>query len=411
MIPDDWPSAAPEALGLSSPRLDDIDVALQKLIDAKVLAGAATLIARHGSIARVSFLGDDDRRAHTQHTDDTIYRIFSMTKPVTGVAMGILADRGLWHPDDPIAQHLPELSGLKVATSVERGRVLSESPEHSPTMNELMTHTAGFSYGSERNDPIDVLYRRQRLFAATSSHDFVNRLAELPLAYHPGNKWRYSVSADVQGAIVERLTGKSLAVFVREEILEPLGMLDTAFHIDSAKQHRVAALYFSGGLVRLKRLRKNPVFPEFADEPPFAIGGAGMSSTLWDYARFARMLLDRGVAPDGHRVVSEDWIATQTRNHLSEDIIAATPGSGHMRFRPGFGFGYNGVVVYDPSSAGLPAGRGSYFWDGLAGTWFWVDPEHDLMFVGMVQLASRKAPALQEMTQKLVAAAMMTKER
>lgn len=402
----DWEWARPEEVGLSSVGLDRVDAALQEQIDAGVLPGAATLVARHGKVVRTRFLGVDDRRTRAALRDDTIFRMFSMTKPVTGVAMGILADRGLWHPDDPIAAHLPELAGMQVAAGFDRGRPVLEAPRHPPTMRELMTHTAGFIYG-RGDQPIDRLYGRQKLMHATSSDDLVQRLSTLPLAYQPGTAWRYSISMDIQGAIVERLTGRTLSEFLREEVFAPLGMDDTAFFLAPEKRDRLAALYYSPKPGRVVRLGRNPLFPEHDHEPSFPLGGAGLSSTLWDYARFGRLLLDRGATPDGRRIVSAEALAAQQSNQIPESLV--TPGfrTGQMRFRPGFGYGYNGVVVYDPELADLPVGRGTYFWDGAAGTWFWVDPVNDLLFVGLIQLASYTAPPLQEMTQRLIAEAIV----
>ncbi|MDR1428469.1 MAG: beta-lactamase family protein [Bifidobacteriaceae bacterium] len=408
MTPSDWEWAPPEAVGLSSAGLDRVDSAVQDLIDRRVLAGAATLVAKSNKVARVSLLGRGGGRHGAPPSGDTIYRIFSMTKPVTALAMGILADRGLWRPDDSIARHLPEFQDIQVAVGrEERGQVALEPPHHAPTMRELMTHTAGFSYGSDRNDPVDRLYRRQRLWASPNSTEFIRRLATLPLAARPGTQWRYSVSADIQGAIIERMTGETLSDFMAETIFEPLGMTDTAFYVSPDKKDRLAQLYCTGTGVKLFPLWRNPIFPEYDREPPMAIGGGGLTSTLWDYARFARLLLNRGVLPDGKRIVSESAVAAQMTNQIAEELI--TPGfrAGQMKFRPGFGFGYDGAVVYDPDRAGLPVGTNTYFWDGVAGTWFWVDPEVDLAYVGMIQLISRSSPPMQEMTQELIREALI----
>ncbi len=185
-------------------------------------------------------MGLDRRFPRTPIRTDTIFRIFSMTKPVTGLAMGILADRGLWRPDDAVADHLPELRNLRVVTGFDdRGAPILADPVHPPTMRELMTHTAGFTYGRDRSDPLRPLYRKERPLRARDLDDLVARVSRLPLAYQPGTSRRYSISMDLQGAIVERLSGQSLPDFFREHIVEPLGMTDTAFHTPPGKRRAV----------------------------------------------------------------------------------------------------------------------------------------------------------------------------
>ncbi|KAA9149140.1 beta-lactamase family protein [Amycolatopsis acidicola] len=383
----------PEDAGLSSAGLDRVDAAIQEQIDRGVLAGAVTLVARHGKVARTSVLGTDRRFPRKPLHAGTIFRVFSMTKPVTGVAMGILADRGLWRPEDPIARYLPELRGLRLLTGAE--------PGHPPTMRELLTHTAGFGYGRDRSDPLHRFYRKEKPFRARDLDEFVARVARLPLAFEPGSSWRYSIAMDLQGAIIERLSGRSLPEFFQEHIFGPLGMTDTAFHTPPAKRRRRATLYYTGGPFRLLPI-PNPLYRDHDATPPAAFGGMGLVSTAGDYARFAQMLLDGGAG-----IVSTEALTAQLSNQLPEALLRRGFHVGHMDLRPGFGYGYNGAVFHDPVAAGAPVGRGTYQWDGAAGTWFWVDPEHDLLFVGMIQLLSYSAPPLQKITQALLADALL----
>jgi len=400
-------TATPEEVGLSADGLDRVDAAVRRKVDDGVLAGAVTLVARHGKVVRVNTMGDARRFPRKPMRADTIFRLFSMTKPVTGLAMGILADQGRWRPDDAIADHLPELRGLRVAAGTDaRGRLILQEPEHPPTMLELMTHTAGFTYGRDRNDPADRIYRRLRPLRAGTLDDLVTRVAQVPLAYQPGTKWRYSMAMDLQGAIIERLSGQSLPRFCREHIFRPLGMVDTDFHTPQDKLPRRAALYFRGGPFRLLPIR-NPKYRDRDTDPPAAMGGMGLVSTVDDYARFAQVLLNRGEW-HGRRVVSAEAVDAQLTNHLPEAMLHPGFRTGHMHFRPGFGYGHNGAVVHDPARAGARVGRGTYEWDGAAGTWFWVDPEHDLLYIGMIQLMSYSGPPMQKITQDLIADAILT---
>lgn len=398
----------PETVGLSASGLDAVDAAVQAQIDAGQIAGAITLTARHGRIARLNILGVNDIASGATLKDDTIFRIFSMTKPITGTAMMILHDQGLWHPDDPIAKHLPELASVQVMVGeAPDGTPNLAAPDHAPTMGELMTHTAGFGYGinfGPPSDKIEAMYREAGVLEAADLTDMVARLGTLPLAYQPGSRWRYSLSMDVQGAIVERLSGQSLPDFMRTRIFDPLGMVDTAFHIPPDKRHRLAKLYYKAGEAPLTAI-ENPVRAEPDSVPTIAMGGGGLFSTALDYARYAQMLLNGGEL-DGRRIVSAAGVREEMTNRLPDAMLDTRFVAGHHKFRPGFGYGYNGVVVTDPVLADLPVGTGTYHWDGAAGTWFWVDPQNDLLFVGMIQILSYTAPPLQATTQRLMATAI-----
>lgn len=397
--------STPEAEGLSSGGLARIDAAVRQHISAGTLAGAVTLVARHGRLVHLHAMGERDIASHAPLEADTLFRIFSMTKPVTGVAMMILYDEGLWTPDDPIHAHLPEFADVRVFAGVdEDGVPILVAPDHAPTMRELMTHTAGLIYGIDGIDPVSALYREARLLEASDLADMSRRMAALPLAYQPGSEWRYSLSMDLQGAVIERLTGQPLAAFMAERIFAPLGMVDTAFHIPPEKRDRLATLYYKQGDGPLTAIA-NPFRPDHDSPPALALGGGGLISTASDYARFAQMLLEGGEAA-GRRIVSAESLALMMTNHLPDAMLETRFKAGHHRFRPGFGYGFNGVVVTDPKLADLPVGKGSYFWDGAAGTWFWVDPVNDLLFVGMVQMLSYTAPPLQEPSQRLMADAL-----
>jgi CubicO group peptidase (beta-lactamase class C family) len=330
-----------------------------------------------------------------------------MTKPVTAAAMMILHEDGLWRPEDPVTKFFPVFEKLKVFDGLDAsGQPKLVAPDHIPTVLELLTHTAGFSYGFDPTDPIDKLYQADNPMAAGSLTEMIERLADLPLAYQPGTKWRYSVTMDIQGAMIEALTGTSLPDFMRTRLFEPLGMVDTGFHTPSGQRARLATLY-QWGKTGLEPMTQGLFGGDPETPPAMAMGGGGLISTAADYARFAQMLLNDGEL-DGVRVLKPDSVATMTRNHIADDIIAGGYGIGFHVFRPGLGQAYNGVVFTDPDAAGIPVGKGSYQWDGAAGTWFWIDPTNDLLYVGLIQrLALPGAPPVQAMTQKLMAQAFL----
>ncbi|MDR3512469.1 MAG: serine hydrolase [Caulobacteraceae bacterium] len=399
--------AEPETVGLSRAGLERIDAALQAMIDEGQLAGAVTLVGRRGRLAHAKAMGRKDVATGEPLKTDDIFRIFSMTKPVTGAAMMILYEQGLWRPEDPVARFLPALADLDVAARDIRGDLVRVGPDHPPTMAELMTHTAGFSYGFDPMDPVDALYREANPLGAASLAEMVERLVGLPLHYQPGTEWRYSLSMDIQGAIIEALSGQSLPEFMRTRIFDPLGMADTAFHVPPGKRERLATCYRMSarrGLVPLDR----PLLGADYDAPPaMALGGGGLFSTAADYARFAQMLLNKGEL-GGVRILALESVALMTRNHLSDAIMAGGFGVGFQQIRPGYGHAFDGAVFTDPALAGAPVGKGTYQWDGAAGTWFWVDPVNDLLFVGLIQrMALPGSPNLQAITQTLMAEAFV----
>jgi CubicO group peptidase (beta-lactamase class C family) len=401
-------NAKAEEVGLTAAGLDGVDAGLQGLIDKAELAGAVTLVARHGRVARRSVLGLDSLDAKTRLSTDTIFRIYSMTKPVTAVAMMILWDQSLWRPEDPIAKHLPSFADARVFDGLDAdGTVRTAPADHAPTMAELMTHTAGLSYGRSE-EPYDEPYKAADVWGGGSLAAFADRIGRVPLVYQPGSKWLYSLSMDVQGAIVEALSGQSLQDFMRTRIFEPLQMTDTSFFVPPEKLGRLATLYRISRTKGLVPLEESPVGVDVLKRTRTPSGGGGLASTLGDYARFAQMLLDKGQF-DGVRILSPEAVALMTANHLSDGLMNAGFGVGAMAIRPGFGYGFNGAVFTDPVKAGLPVGQGTYEWDGAAGTWFWVDPENDLIFVGMIQRLSMIADLTnpQQLTQKLLAGAIV----
>lgn len=371
----------PESVGFSSERLERLHALIQGEIDKKQLAGAVTILARHGKVVEYRTYGKKDLASGAPMTKDTIFRDYSMTKPVTGVAMMILYEEGKWQPSDPIAKYVPEFAHLKVFKGMDAdGKMILADPDHAPTMRELMTHTAGFTYGFISNTPVDKMYRDAKVLGSANLQEMIDKLAKIPLMYQPGKGWAYSISMDIQGYIVEKLSGQSLPEFMREHIYTPLGMRDAGFYVPEEKRARFATLY-----------RANPQgeliageLGDYAKEPTMASGGGGMVSTAEDYFRFASMLANRGEL-DGKRVLAPSTVKLMTTEHVPDELLTGEFGIGMSVIRPGFAWGYDCAVIFDPGKANLSDGKGTFFWDGAAGTWFFVDPTNDIVFVAMIQ--------------------------
>lgn len=397
-------AATPEALGFSSDRLERLHAVMQQEVDQKQLAGIVTLLARHGKVVEERTYGKKDLASGAPMTSDTIFRIYSMTKPVTGVAMMILYEQGKWHPSDPVSKYIPEFAHLKVFKGTdESGKMIVEDPAHPPTMRELMTHTAGFTYGFFGNTPVDKMYLDQQVLQSQSLQDMIDKLAKIPLLYQPGTRWVYSVSMDIQGYIVEKLSGEPFPDFVQQHILGPLGMKDSGFYVPHDKRSRFATLYSEGPKGELVAAGGS-VPSDYAAQPSMASGGGGMVSTAQDYLRFAQMLLNGGEL-DGVRILAPATVHLMTTNHLARILMMGDTSFGP---RPGLGWGYDCAAFTDPVQADEVVGEGTFFWAGAADTWFWVDPTNDLIFVGMTQrMLGPHWPPVMELSQPTVYQALV----
>jgi CubicO group peptidase (beta-lactamase class C family) len=337
---------------------------------------------------------------------DTITRIFSMTKPITGVAMMMLYEEGKWKPTDPIAKHIPEFANLKVYAGDKEAQPVLEEPVHPPTMGELMSHSAGFTYGLFGNTPVDVMYRKNNPLEAPSLQEMINRLSTMPLLYQPGTKWVYSVSVDVQGYLVEKLSGRTFPEFLRTRLFEPLGMVDTGFTVPAEKLNRVSDIY---SYDRTKMaLVAEPRDPNISKMPGLPSGGGGLYGTAADYFRFAQMLLNGGEY-NGKRILKKATVDMMRTNVLSDEVLKGNNGIGQARFSPAQGFGYDFAIVLDPEGAKRQVGRNSYWWWGIAGTWFWIDPTNDVVFVGIIQRRSAPpgtATAHEDASRRVIAEAL-----
>lgn len=389
----DVPMAAPAEAGFTASGVGALKAEMQALVDQKKLAGAVTLLARQGKVVHYEAYGVQDVATGQPTELDTIYRIASMTKPVTGVAMMILWEEGRWSLDDPVAKHVPEFADLQVA--VADGE--TEAQAHPMTMRELMSHTAGFDVSAGYDD--DSLQDGDL-------QAMIDKLAALPLAVQPGTDWRYGPSVNIQGYIVEKLSGQSLDDFFKSRIFDPLKMDDTGFHVDAAKLDRVSAVHTYGedGLIApAGEVRAAPTSP-----PAFLSGSGGLFSTAEDYWRFAQMLANGGEL-DGARILKAETVELMRTNVLAEGVTVDLYGPSQA----GTGFGLDFAVINDPQTAGTPQGVNSFYWGGAFGTWFWIDPTNDLVFVGMIQnlrgsIPGAGTPAMREITPRLVYEALTT---
>jgi len=400
------PAAQPESVGFSAERLKKLNVEMRRLVDEQEFAGIVSLVARHGKVVSADVYGMQDLAARTPLQRDTIFRIYSMTKPITGVAMMMLYEDGKWHPDDPLSKYIPEFAGLKVYTGANPdGTPALKAPKRPPTVGDLMSHTAGFTYGLFGNTPVDKLYQADNPLAAPNLREFVAKMSKLPLLYEPGEQWVYSVSVDIQGYIVEKLSGQPLPDFMRTRIFEPLGMADTAFSVPQNKLARLATVYQMD--VPSHKLNPQPRDPNITATPGMASGGGGLYSTANDYLRFAQMLLNGGEL-EGHRLLAPATVALMRANHLPPALMDVRFGIGLYRLRSGFGFGYDVAVFEDPQKVGSITGKGTYLWDGAAGTWFWIDPSNDVVFVGMIQrMVAGGMPNAENLSRTLVHQALL----
>jgi CubicO group peptidase (beta-lactamase class C family) len=289
------------------------------------------------------------------------------------------------------------------------GKPILVDPDHAPTMRELMTHTAGFTYGFFGDTPVDKMYREAQPLQSKNLHEFIDKMAKLPLLYQPGKGWTYSVSMDIQGYIVEKLSGETLPEFYREHIFAPLGMTDAGFYVPADKRSRFSSVYTTGPNGELTLAGSSPSgrAVDYATEPTMPSGGGGLVSTAADYYRFAQMLLNGGQL-DGKRILAPATVKLMSSNHVPIELLTGQYGIGAQIMRPGFGYGYDCAVVFDPPEANLPEGKGTFFWDGAAGTWFWIDPTNDIVFVGMIQrMSGGVGPHLQYESRAVVYGSMV----
>ncbi|MGA0607283.1 serine hydrolase domain-containing protein [Phenylobacterium sp. VNQ135] len=379
----------PASVGVSPAGVAALNAHFHGLVDQKKLAGVVTLLARKGKVVNLDAYGRASAAQPAPLKTDAIFRIASMTKPITGVAMMQLYEKGLWKLDDPVAKHIPEFAGLKVKT--DAGLVDQARPM---TMAQLMSHTAGFG--------VSALYEKDDL-RETDLQGMVDKLARLPLASQPGTDWAYGPAVDLQGYVVQKLSGLDLADYMQRHIFDPLKMPDTQFWVAPAKAARVVQVHTYDAAGNIVATNDPSVRTE---KPRFLAGGGGLFSTAEDYFRFCQALLNGGEL-DGARILKPETVRL-----MRADVLQ--PGVGVDLYGPvqkGIGFGMDFAVHRRPAESGLPQGLDSYWWGGAFGTWFWIDPANDVIFVGMIQnlrgsVPGAGTPDLRGESAKLVYAAL-----
>lgn len=394
----------PETLGLSSARLKRLDeVMKRRYVDGGYLPGLLTYVYRKGRLVHAGLCGRMDLERDTPMREDAIFRIYSMSKPITAVALMMLVEEGLIGLDDEVHTHIPAWKDLGVYASGVPS-LLSDAPAAfltTPALRpmrviDLATHTSGLTYGFMMRSAVDASYRRAKVTDRQTPGglpEMIDQLSRIPLDFSPGTAWNYSVSIDVLGYLVEKLSGMSFGAFLRTRLFEPLGMNDTAFHVPEDKIERFAACYQPAGGGRGLKLQDDARKSTYAEPPRLESGGGGLVSTAHDYLRFCRMMLHGGTL-DGVQILSPKTIALFSLNYLPEGrevADMALPGMFSESGYAGVGFSLGVGVNVDVARTRLPGTPGEYFWGGAAATAFWIDPREELAVVFMTQVIGSEA--------------------
>lgn len=367
----------PEEVGFSQERLDRIDPFMQRYIDENKLPGMITMVARQGKIVHFEKYGIMDIGKPMEL--NTIFRIASMTKPITSVAVMMLYEEGYFQLDDPISKYIPEFNDLKVFSSKDANGIHVVDQIRPMTILDLLTHTSGLTYGlGFGNTPVDSMYTAAKLNAG-SLKDMIQKLAKIPLLYQPGTKWHYSYSVDVLGYLVEVVSGKPLDVFMRERIFVPLKMKDTDFYVPKEKINRCAAIFGKSDSAGI-RVISRPDMNRISLPPKFLSGGGGLFSTSTDYMNFAQMLLNKGEL-NGIRLLGSKTVELMTTNHLADDLLPI--GEEYLPGGGGFGLGFS--VLVDQSK--ILSSTGEFGWPGIYNTLFWIDPTEQIICLFMTQFS------------------------
>ena len=373
--------AAPEAVGMSAERLARITGLMQSYVDDGRLAGAVTMVGRHGRVVYHEAVGTLDLETGAQMEPDSLFRIYSMSKPIVSMAALTLYEEGRFQLNDPVGDYIPELAGLEVLE--DGNEVKARRPM---TIRHLLTHTSGLSYGFSPDNVIDQRYREDQVLGSSDLDEMIERLTDIPLRFHPGARWNYSVSTDVLGALIERVAGRPLDELLAERIFVPLEMSDTSFAVPAGKIERFGTNHRINSETGELEVVDSPRGGEFVGDVTFLSGGGGLVSTASDYMRFCLMMLNGGEL-DGTRILSPKTVEFVQQNHLPPGVEYAG-GGGH------FGLGF--AVTTRPGTSEIGS-IGSYAWGGAAGTIFWIDPVEDLAVVTMIQLSSSPYPLRAEL--------------
>ncbi len=371
------PVAKPEEVGLSADRLNRIKPLMQRYVDENKLPGMITVVARHGKVVcfeKYGLMGIDKPMQ-----SDAIFRIASMTKPVTSVAVMLLYEEGRFQLDDPVEKYIPEFKDLKVFSSADQNRIHLEDQKKPMTIRDLLTFTSGLGSGVE-NTPVDSMYRAADLSGGTLK-EMIQKLSKIPLLSQPGTRWKYGRSSDVLGYLVEVISGKPLDQFFKERIFIPLKMNDTGYYVGKENLNRVTSVYRLDKDTGIKILT-DPEINNVSEPVKFHSGNGGLLSTATDYLIFTQMLLNKGEY-NGVRLLKSKTVDLMTSNHITNEIMPDDDFFGPMLAGMGFGFGF--AVVKDQLPSKGSGSKGSYWWAGAANTYFYIDPKEDLIVIFMTQ--------------------------
>jgi CubicO group peptidase (beta-lactamase class C family) len=400
-----------ESLGFHAGRLAKIDRFLaDKYVTPGKLAGTLTMVARHGDIAHLGLTGHADLERGAAMAEDSIFRIYSMTKPVTSVALMMLVEEGKIALEDPVHRFIPEWKQLAVFAAGTHRTGFQTTPVKRPMqVVDLLRHTAGLTYGFQLRTNVDAAYRAGKIGEvekAGTLAEMIAALAKLPLEFSPGDAWNYSVATDVCGWLVEVVSGQKFEDFLAERLFVPLGMVDTGFHVREGQAHRFASCYQptrTGGI----EVQDDAATSSFLKPASFISGGGGLVSTAGDYLKFAQMLLNGGTA-NGHRYLSRKTIDLMTANHLPGDssIAAMSRSLFSEAAYDGIGFGLGFATTMQSSKTLMPGSDGDYFWGGAASTFFWIDPAEDMVGIFMTQLIPSSTYPVRREVRTMVYAAL-----
>ena len=374
------PTKSPAKVGMSAERLERVSAKMDEYVDQGKLAGMTVVIARHGNIAYSENFGMRDREAGRPIESDTIFRIWSMSKPITSTAVMMLYEEGLFQLNDPVSKYIPEFKDIKVYSTTELWSIELAEPEREITVRDLLTHRAGMTYGIFSNTPVDMMYMESNLYQYdTTLEEMVAKLVKIPILYEPGTQFHYSISIAVLGRFVEVVSGMPFDEFLETRMFGPLGMKDTGFIVPSEKRDRFAKSYTLDENGNLKSIDDQLIF--YNEKQKLLLGGEGLVSTAHDYIRFTQMILNGGEL-DGVRLLSPKTVELMSLNHLGDGRMPITPDGSE---RTGWGFGLGFAVREDVAQSELIGSGGELTWSGAYNTYFWIDPREELIGLMMTQ--------------------------
>lgn len=375
---------SPESVGFSSQRLSRVNKMMQGYIDDGKLASGLTMLARHGETFHFEPYGVLDLESGTPVERDTLFRIYSMTKPITSAAVMMLYEEGYFSLDDPVGKFIPELASMKVYDGMGETGMRLVDQQRPITIRHLLTHTSGLSYGHHQDSPVEQMYREANITDPDSTmKEMAEKLGKLPLVTQPGTKWRYSNATDVLGYLVEVVSGVPFDRYLQDNILDPLSMTDTSFYVAEENLDRLATVYGASTNGKIAPL-DNPMVNRQRRPHTLFSGGGGLVSTGSDYMRFCQMLLNGGVLGDA-RLLAPKTVEMMRSNHLTDDLKPFAVGQSNASDTKGCGFGLGFRVVMDIAQHGIIGSNGIYSWGGAASTVFWLDPAEELVAILLTQ--------------------------